>query len=502
MSLFLTFDIGTTAVKTCLFDKNLHPLALANDEYRLETPEAGYAELDAERYWQAVCHGVTTVLQTSNHAASEIAALCTTTQGETLIPVDRNGKTLRKAIVWLDARAQAEAAQLDVLCGAEAFYLQTGLGEINGNLPLAKLMWLKAHEPETYRNTAKFLLLEDYIIFRLTGKFYTEKSIACSTGWFNLHSDSLWTQILQQTGLDAEKLPDMLEPGTIVPAEVLPAVREQFGLRPSVCVIAGAMDQTAGAVGAGNLAPGCVTETTGTALCLASVMDTLKLDPALRITVYRNVRGGSYLMLPFCMTAGMLLKWFKDNFCIEEMREARESGENVYALLDREASAVPPGCGGLITVPYLAGASLPHRNPRMRGAFFGVGLETTKAHMIRSILEAVAFMLRENLELLECIGQTQITQIRSLGGGACSSLWLQIKADITKRPITVPAQSESTSLGTAMLAAVAVGRFSSLEEAAVHCCRETLWVYPQLDCSYDAAYRNYQQLLAQLDNLF
>lgn len=220
------------------------------------------------------------------------------------------------------------------------------------------------------------------------------------------------------------------------------------------------------------------------------------------VSSYRNVRRGSYLMLPYCMTAGMLLKWFKDHFCAEESRAAREAGRSVYALLDEQARAVPPGCDGLIVLPYLAGSSLPHCNPRARGVFFGVGLETTKAHFIRAILEAVAFMLRENIELLERAGKTPVTQLCSLGGGAGSPLWLQIKADVTKRPIAVPAQCESTSLGAAMLAAAAMGCFASLEDAAAQCRQETTWIYPQKDCAYDAAYKKYCRLLARLDDLF
>lgn len=502
MSLLLTFDIGTTAVKTCLFDETLRLAAIANDEYRLETPASGHVELDAERYWQAVCHGIDTVLEKSGCTPSSIAALCATTQGETLIPIGKDGSALHRAIVWLDARAEHEAAQLEALCGRDVFYLETGLGEISGNLPLAKLMWLKAHEPEIYAQTEKFLLLEDYLIYRLTGAFYTEKSLSCSTGWFSLRQDGVWEEILRQTGVDAQKLPEMLEPGTIVPAEVLPSVRTRFGFVDGVCVVAGAMDQTAGAVGAGNLAPGSVTETTGTALCLASVMDTLRLDASMRVTVYRNVRRGAYLMLPYCMTAGMLLKWFKDQFCAEETRAAHASGESVYALLDKAAETVAPGCGGLIALPYLAGSSLPHSNPRARGVFFGVGLETTKAHFIRAILEAVAFMLRENLELLERAGGTPVTQICSLGGGAGSRLWLQIKADVTNRPIAVPAQRESTSLGAAMLATAAIGRYSSLESAAAQCAQGTTWIYPQAERQYDAVYEKYCRLLTRLDDLF
>ena len=315
---YLTFDVGTTAVKSCLFDDDLRLLSIANEEYTLDTDAGGRVELDPERYWQAVCGGAAEALRRAQLPPSAVSAICITTQGETLIPIGKDGRALRKAIVWLDERAKKQADTLSARFSSAEFYHETGLPELNGFLPLAKLMWIRENEPEIYRQTEKFLLLEDYLLYRLTGQFAAEKTLASSTGWFSLRTDGYWQEGLAAAGIPQEKLPELFEPGTVLPAKLLPDVREKLGFRADTLVVTGAMDQTAGALGAGNLRPGCVTETTGTALCIGAALEKADLDDPNRVTVYRHVKPGLFLMLPFCMTAGLFLKWFKDTFCEAE----------------------------------------------------------------------------------------------------------------------------------------------------------------------------------------
>lgn len=502
MKAYLTFDVGTTAVKICLFSQELQLLALSNEEYQLETGTEGRVELDAERYWQAICTGTRCVLAESQIHPHDIRAICVTTQGETLIPIGENGTPLRKAIVWLDERASHQAANLASRCDLAHFYQETGLPEINGFLPLAKLMWLREQEPHVYENTKKFLLLEDYLLYRLTGTFVTEKSLACSTGWFSLKTDDYWHEILELAGVDIEKLPRLVKPGTALSSPILPQVQVELGLSPQTIVVTGAMDQAAGALGAGNLLPGCVTETTGTALAIGATLEQPNFDAPSRVTIYRHVRQGLYLMMPFCMTAGMFLKWFKDCFCQEEIQLARQQKRSVYDVLDELAAQAPVGSGGLVALPYLTGKLQPQNNPNARGVFFGVGLDSGKPQFIRAIYEAIAFMLRENLELLERVNKYPISQLRSLGGGAKSDLWRQIKADITGIPVGKPAQTESTSLGAAMLAAAGCGDVPSLDALLSQIDQQITWQSPSPCHVYEERYQTFCALYDSIEQLF
>ena len=499
MKHFLTFDIGTTAVKTCLFDESFRLLSIANDEYQLQTSENGFVELDANAYWDAVCQGAKKVLQSSTVPASEIDAIAVTTQGETLIPIDADGNALHKAIVWLDCRAERQAEALGKKISVEAFYRQTGLGEINGYLPLAKLMWLRENKPEIYEKTFKFLLLEDYILYRFTGLTVTEKSLACSTGWFSLADDEYSSELLKLAEIDEEKLPLLTEPGSVLPMPVLPQIRTQFGFSDRIRIVTAAMDQVAGALGAGNISPGCVTETTGTALAIGASVEMPDFEDENRITVYRHVKKGLYLMMPFCMTGGMFLKWFKDSFCAEEILQAKQQKRSVYDILNEKAAEAPAGCGGLIALPYLTGSQ---SNPNMRAVFFGAGLDTDRSCFLRSVYEGVAFMLRENLELLCRVTKTPITQIHSLGGGAKSPLWRQIKADVCAIPVGLPHQTESTSLGAAMLCAVACGCYPSVQQAVSQVTAQTEWIKPTDKSEYENNYKKYRELICRLDSLF
>lgn len=504
MDYFLTFDIGTTSVKTCIFDRDLRMQGHANGEYRLLTEKPGFVELEPESYFQAIIGGARQAIARAKINAADIVAISCSTQGETLIPVSRDGSSLHNAIVWLDERAAAQAARLSERFPAERFYRETGLPELNGYTPIAKLLWLKENESKLYAETWKFLLLEDYIIFRLTGKCVTEKALATSTGWFQLSTDGYWAEMLETAGIDEKKLPELLECGTAVSADVLPEVCSMLGLSERVRVVTGAMDQTAGAIGAGNLAPGLITETTGTALCLVATLENPDLGHPSRVTVYRHYAPNRYLMITISMTAGMFLKWFKDNFCELESQKAEAGGRSVYALFDEIVFATPPGANGLIAYPYLNGSLQPHNNPNVRGVFFGAGLDSKKEHFLRAIFEGVAFMLRENMELIEEVNHISVGEIRTLGGGSKSAVWRQIKADVTQKPIAALAESECASLGVAILAAVALGYFPSVEEAARGANAETDKSSPNADLAplYERMYRTYSALYERLEPLF
>ena len=313
-------DVGTTAVKACLFSPSLELLACSVQEYALRT-QGERVEADAAQYKAAARAGLADAL--SQAPGCIPAAVSITTQGETLTLADRSGEPLRPFLVWLDSRAENEAQALRSVLDNETFYKTTGLPEVTGALPLAKLLWLRKHEPDTFARAHKLLLLEDYLLHWLTGRFVSEKSLQTSTGWFDLHSDGLWHSGLAAAGASAELLPELLECGA--PAgSLLPGPAAELGLPPNIPVVAGAMDQTAAALAAGCTRPGTVTETTGTALVMAACTDAPMFRSGHHVTVYRHALPGKYLYLPIGNTAGMALRWFRDEFCPRPSR--RSSG--------------------------------------------------------------------------------------------------------------------------------------------------------------------------------
>ena len=502
MRTILTFDIGTTSVKTCLFDQDLHCIGRANEEYRLWTGSGNLVELDPEVYWNAVVSGARKAGENAGLRTLEsVAAVCVTTQGETLIPVDREGRPLRRAIVWLDARASEEGRTLSALKETEGLYERTGVANIDGMTPLSKILWIKDHEPGIYAATHKFLLLEDYILFRLCGRFVSEKVLMSTTGYYDIRSDVYLTDLLQAAGLDVSKFPDVLDSG-VEAGRPTPQAAAELGISESAAIITGAMDQVAAAIGGGSIVEGTVTETTGTTLVLITASDERCFYNCQRINIYRHVLPNRYYIIPFCITAGMVLKWFKDEFCQEQIAQAAQTGRDVYDILSELVQSCESGADGLIAVPYFNGMLQPEVIPDARGIFFGASLNTGKAHFVRAIFEGVGYMLRENLELLEQIG-VPVQEIRSFGGGSRSAVWQQIKADICHRRIGTMAETECASLGAAALAAVCLGWKRTLEEAVSVNEMRCLYIPdPDKNALYDRQYARYRALFERTKDLF
>lgn len=473
----LTLDVGTTSVKACLFDRAMRLTAQAGQEYMLETHES-WAEAQPQLYLDAVKQ---CVLELPATQRAQVCAVALTTQGETLICVDRQGRPLRPAIVWLDSRAVVQAAQLEQVMDRQKFYEQTGLPELTGALPLSKLCWLREQEPDVWAQTDKFLLLEDYLMRWLTGRTVTEKSLLSSTGYFDLRADDYWDDALSVAGVDRARLPEALECGTIV-GTLLPERAHALGLPESAQVVTGAMDQTAAAYAAGCVEPGMLCETTGTAMVAAAYTDCPQFSPAHHVTVYRHAMPGAFLYLPISNTVGMALKWFRDEFC-GDVRGG-------YPALDRMAEQVPPGSQGITFLPFLSGCVNPDHLPDATGCFFGLRLSTTRESCVRAVLEAAAFQLRDFLKMLEELG-CHAQKVTSLGGGAGSRLWMQIKADVCRRPFRTLHTVQATSLGAAMLAARA------LAWPVLSAGEETVYL-PHPDADYDAAYAAYRRVYEAL----
>lgn len=480
MSLILTLDAGTTAMKGALFDLSGNMLCLRAQEYHLEKPAPNIVELDPEIYWVAVKTVIAGILEEIVIPSENITALGVTSQGETLIVLDKHGKPLRKAIVWLDNRSKDEAEIIKKEFGRELVYHVTGQQDIAPGWPAAKILWLRRHEPEVFKNAAKFLMLEDYLIYRLTGVFATDHALNPSTLYYDLRNGCWWEKMLDFLGISIGQLPNLLNSG-----EIGGKIVADIGLSGKTVVTIAPIDQVAAAVGAGNIAPGMVTETTGCALAVCATIERPVYDSAMRIGLYRHAMPGLFVMLPWIPTAGMILRWFRDEF-----------GDGLdYAALVESASRIPPGSDGLILLPHFSGMNSPEVNPEAKGVFYGITTAHGKAHFVRAILEAVAFALRDNLELLEESG-INCQDVTSLGGAARSSLWLQIKADVLQRNIKSMRCTETTSLGTAILAAAGIGFFPDIKEAvkAMICPADNIVPVVENRKIYDSVFHKYKTL--------
>lgn len=497
MKFLLSLDIGTTSVKAGLFDSNGMCRATALEEYRLITPVSDQAELEPETYWTASKNTISKVLVNSGIDTNLVVGLAISSQGETLITLDKSRKPVRNAIVWMDNRAVRQAEVLKQYFGSRV-YKKTGIPEVVPTWPACKILWLKENELENFHLVDKFLLVQDYLIYRLTGNFVTDGSISCTTLLYDIIEHDWWKPALKAVGISAQQLPSLKPVGSIA-GNLTTAAALELGLPENVAVVCGGMDQSVGAIGAGNIDEGVVSETTGAALAIQVSIREPMIDPHQTTPVYVHSVPERYLLVPVCPTAGMAFKWFKDNFIVSG---DSTRNEDPYDLMNELAEKTAPGCDGLVMLPHLMGAFSPESNPFARGSFTGFTLLHGKGHFVRAIQEAVAFMLRQNLDAVRLAG-IKVMEIRTSGGASRSKIWNQIKADVCGIPV-IKLENEDTALvGDAILAGVACGLFSSISEACKLMVHTSSRVVPtEATAIYEHYYKRYLDLDSSLKKFF
>jgi len=458
MANLLGVDVGTTSLKMVLFDENGNILKTVSKSYTLISKE-DRVELDPLHYWE-MFHSAYEEIRSEY----SISALSIDTQCETLIMTDGQGDPLYNAIVWLDNRATVQAEKINDTFGVQKVYEITGQPEITATWPACKLLWMRENEPDIFEKIEKIFLLEDYLLYKLTGEFVTEKTLQSSSLYLDIRTGCWWQEMLDFIGIKPDQLPRLMDSAQVI------------GTYDGVTVVTGVMDQIAGSIGAGVIDNTVVSEMTGTTMAIVVPTDVFppyKEDN--RVPCHINY-DGNYCLLTWTPTAGIALKWFRDNFC---------EGKS-FDDLNELAAQVAPGCDGLTFMPYLCGSIIPKYNPAARGAFLGLTMEHTRAHMVRSIQEAVAFMLQENLDYLNVSCQ----EIRSMGGGAASPLWCQIKADVTGKKIITLKSAESACLGSAIIAGVGAGIFESVKASCEKLVATDKVYYPS-GTDYTQAYERY-----------
>ncbi|HEY9593118.1 MAG TPA: FGGY family carbohydrate kinase [Spirochaetia bacterium] len=498
--MYLTFDIGTTSVKIVLYAPDGRPAAKAIRNYALDTPGVNWYEAAPDLYWDAVVSGTREVLAASKVDPREIRTVSGCSQGETVVFLDADGRPVRPAIVWLDLRARAEADELSALATADELYAVTGQSGMDPTWSATKVLWVKRHEPAVFARTALILLVEDYITWRLTGRACTTANLLSSTLFVDVHRHAYWERFVEPLGV-ARVLPEIVEPGDAV-GTVSHAVARELGLAPGTLVVKGAMDQVMSAIGAGNYRPGIITETTGSVMAIGVTARSVDASPIVRLPYQPHVVPESFLFLPYVQTAGSAYKWWRDRFCQEEVREAGDL-EAAYERMNALAASVPAGGEGVVFLPFLAGAGQPENNPDARAVFYGLTLKHGKGHCARAIMESIAFMLRKILADFAKSG-VPMTEIRSMGGGARSDLWLQIKADATGIPLVRMEEEETSTLGAAILAAVRVGDRPGIAEAVAAMVRfgRRFEPDPRARAAYEKSFALYNDLYDALVPVF
>jgi sugar (pentulose or hexulose) kinase len=506
-SFVLGVDVGTTAIKAAVFDAQAVEIGSHTEEYSLLTPRAGWVELNADTYTTTFSAAVRGALRDVSVPVEDLEALGLSAQGETMLCLDADHNPIVRAIVWLDNRATAESEEIEQHFGRPLIHATTGQVAMDAIWPAAKIAWLKRHQPEVFARTAKFVLLKDYLVYRLTGRLVGEDSLLCSTILWDINTRQYWPEMLEYLGITADQLPEIAEQGEIV-GSVTPTASAEFGL-PSGCPVSvGALDQACGALGIGNAIPGIFSESTGSALTSVTIVEELALDEAGRVPCFAAAIPGQYMLHTFS-TGGMVMRWFRDQFCATESQIEELCGINAYYLIDKEVEQVEPGCDGLVVVPHLQGSGPPDLDPYAKGMIYGLTLAHKKQHLARGVMEGVTMVLRRMIDATTQLG-VDITEIFSLSGGAKSDAWCQIKADATQLPVrTLHGSGSAACRGAAIIAGVGVGLWPSAVDVSLSGIEfdrsftpqaENAKVYDELFARFMALQESLKPLLATVDS--
>lgn len=454
---FLGIDVGTTAVKIGLFSGEGRIKGIAVEEYKLETPFPDWVELNPEVYWDCVKRGVKKVIKKASVFPRHIKGVSVSNQGQTFIPLDKNMRPLANAIVWLDNRAIEETKEIKRDIKRIVYFRKTG---IPNHMPIStfpKLLWLKKHRPKLFKKTAKFALLQEFLIERLCGTLASDYSTMVSSGYYEAVEDRYWQKALSIIGVDETKFSKVFPPATKI-GKIKRKVSQEIGLSSDTWVITGSMDQLASAIGTGNIKEGVISEATGTALAIIASVKNYKGAIKQKIFWGKHSCPNLYFLLGFIATSGIILKWFRDNFTYR----------GSYSALVKEACRIPIGAEGIVMSPHFSGAISPEFNPLARGVISGLSLNHTRAHIVRAIMETICFSLREQIEWFEKAGY-KFKDVISLGGASKSDEWLQMKADVLNIPVNRSACSEAACLGNAIFAMIGSGFYKNFESAVKRC---------------------------------
>jgi len=463
--LLMGVDIGTQSTRIALLDLDGQVVTSASTPQEMMTPKPGWGEQDPDLWWRNVVHNIHVAMEQAGASSDEVLAVGVCGQMHAAVPLGKDGELLSHAVqLWCDKRGADLAEAFKSGPHAEAAM------KLVGNPPVAswlgfKIQWLKEHDPELYEKTWKFVLSSGYINFRLTGEIATDWTEASGSFLMDVRTKTWSRQVIEYLGLDAEKLPEISVSSEIV-GKVTAHAAGLTGLAEGTPVVVGAGDMLCTLISSGLTEPGRASDISGTASIIAVFVDEPVLDPRL-MNLHHALPG----WIPFGIidSGGGALKWFKDELCQAELREAERKGQDVYDILNAKAGAVDPGAEGLLFFPYLMGErSL--GTAFARGVIFGLTPRTDTGAITRAIMEGVTFELRRTLEIVEEAG-SKVSGVYTIGGGARSDLWSQTKADIYNKTVYTFEASEGGILGSGILAGTGVGVYPDAHAAVQRCLR-------------------------------
>jgi xylulokinase len=495
-------DVGSQGTKAALYAADGTLVASAYEAYDVAFPHPTWAEQDP-RAWTAALHTtIARLVKQVPEGPSAIKGLSFGSQLDGMVVCDRNGLPLRPAMIWMDRRAEAQAAALAARMPREDFYRHVG-ANLDSSHAVFKAMWVRDEEPEVFAEAATFMPPGSYVLRDAAGVLAVDYSNASSLALLDPRTRTWSSPVLDAVGIDPGSLPE-LAPGTQPVGRVTPGFAEATGLSPETVVVVGCGDEMAATLGAGVFAPGEVCDVVGTAepVCAASAEP--REDPTMLVECHPHADPDVWLLENPGFVSGGSLRWWRDQFSPAE-REAEARGQgDAYDLITGPAAEVPPGAEGVLHLPCMQGAMAPEWNGAARGVFYGLTLAHTRAHMTRALLEGSAYALRDIVEAMRNAG-LETRRLTIVGGGAKGALWRQIKADVTGLPVRVPTSVETTSTGAAILAAVGSGVHATVADAVaafVSYQPEEQLPDPERQEQYEDAYRRYRELYFALKPVF
>ena len=486
-------DIGTTGCKCTVFDENGTYLGKAYRDYPVKRSVGGH-EIDVS----VVMDGVYEAIREMAEKYPDIEGIGVTSFGEAFVCVDEAGKPLHPAMLYTDPRGRKECRELVEKLGEREIANITGLRP-HEMYSISKMMWLKKNRPEIYEAAHKILLMEDYVLYHLTGNTKIDYSLATRTMAFDIRKLCWSEEIFEAAGIDMGLMSEPVPTGSIAGTMCL-ATAKKTGLSQHTKVIAVSHDQVAAAVGAGAFDGSTAVDGAGTVECLTPVYDQLPdIDVMYQgyYSVVPYVIPGKYVAYAFSYTGGALVQWCTDTLAKKEKELAKEQGisvneylEQAYAQQKEEETPT-----GLLVLPHFAGAATPYMDNDATGVIIGLTMETTAADLYRGCLEGVVYEMYLNMQALQGSG-IHFTKLHATGGGAHSEQWMQMKADVLNLPIAALKTVDAGTVGSAMLTGIAIGMFENLQDAAAHMVEEVKTYEPRLQIheKYMKIYEKYQKV--------
>lgn len=467
----LGIDVGTSGTRALVIDQGGRIVASATEDHAaFSSPKIGWAEQNPEDWWRACGIAVKKALSDGSIASDQIACVGFSGQMHGAVMLDAQDRVVRPALIWCDVRTQKQCDDLTQKIGAEKL-IQLTCNPALTNFTVTKFLWVQENEPENWKRVRAVMLPKDYVRFRLTGERATDMADASGTLMLDVTNRSWSSEVLSATGIDQVLLPALFESSDVC-GKVSEAGAKAAGLKAGTPVVAGAGDQAAGATGMGIVIPGAVSATIGTSGVVFAATDRPALDPQGRLHTFCHAISGRWHVMGVTQSAGLSLRWFRDNFGTQG-----EAGDP-YERLSAEAATVPPGSDDLLWTPYLMGERTPHLDANARAALVGLTASHTRAHIVRAILEGVAYSLKDSFTIFEAM-KVPVQTIRLGGGGARSPLWRQIQADVYNHEVEIVEAEEGAAYGAAILAAVGAKVWPSVDAACEAIVRVATRVAPQ-----------------------